>query len=75
VPDVLVRLRAAGVKAYIYSSGSRQAQRDLFAHTTAGDMRPYLCGFFDTQIGAKVGNTVCKSPALKLFCCLADRLS
>lgn len=55
VPDSLVRWRAAGVKTYIYSSGSRSAQRDLFAHTQAGDLRPYLSGFFDTTSGPKVG--------------------
>lgn len=54
VPDALCEWARAGIKTYIYSSGSRQAQRDLFGHTTAGDMRPYLCGFFDTTSGAKV---------------------
>lgn len=54
VPDMLVQWRTAGIKAYIYSSGSRQAQKDLFGHTTAGDLRPYLCGFFDTRSGPKV---------------------
>jgi methylthioribulose 1-phosphate dehydratase / enolase-phosphatase E1 len=33
VPDVLQQLRDLGIKSYIYSSGSRQAQRDLFGHT------------------------------------------
>ncbi|KAK9825411.1 hypothetical protein WJX81_002858 [Elliptochloris bilobata] len=54
VPDALVRWRAAGHKTYIYSSGSRQAQADLFGNTTAGDLRPYLYGFFDTTSGLKV---------------------
>ena len=54
MPDCLVRWRNAGIKTYIYSSGSRGAQRDLFGHTTAGDLRPYLCGYFDTKVGAKV---------------------
>ena len=54
VPDSLVRWRNSGIKTYIYSSGSREAQKNLFGHTTAGDLRPYLCGFFDTRIGAKV---------------------
>lgn len=53
VADALAALRAAGIKTYVYSSGSRRAQRDLFAHSTAGDLRPYLCGFFDTATGAK----------------------
>ena len=54
VPDALVGWRSLGIKTYIYSSGSRGAQRDLFSHTTAGDLRPYLCGFFDTTVGPKV---------------------
>jgi hypothetical protein len=33
VPDSLQQLCNLGVKVYIYSSGSRQAQRDLFGHT------------------------------------------
>lgn len=45
---------SSNVKIYIYSSGSRKAQRDLFAHTSDGDMRPHLSGFFDTTSGAKV---------------------
>jgi methylthioribulose 1-phosphate dehydratase / enolase-phosphatase E1 len=34
VPDALQQWRDAGLKTYIYSSGSRLAQRDLFGHTT-----------------------------------------
>uniref|UniRef100_A0A0D9UVQ5 Enolase-phosphatase E1 n=1 Tax=Leersia perrieri TaxID=77586 RepID=A0A0D9UVQ5_9ORYZ len=41
-------------KPYIYSSGSREAQRLIFAHTaTHGDLRHHLCGFFDTTVGPK----------------------
>jgi methylthioribulose 1-phosphate dehydratase/enolase-phosphatase E1 len=54
VPDALATWARSGIKVYIYSSGSRQAQRDLFSHTTVGDLRPYLCGFFDTTSGSKV---------------------
>jgi methylthioribulose 1-phosphate dehydratase/enolase-phosphatase E1 len=53
VPDALAAWRNAGVKAYIYSSGSREAQRLFFGATQVGDMRPYLCGFFDTTSGPK----------------------
>lgn len=53
VPDALQDWRNSGIKAYIYSSGSREAQRQFFAHTQVGDMRPYLCGFFDTTSGPK----------------------
>lgn len=52
--DALVEWRNKGIKTYIYSSGSREAQKNLFGHTLAGDLRPYLSGFFDTTSGAKV---------------------
>lgn len=54
VPDALAQWRGAGIKTYIYSSGSRGAQKDLLGCTTVGDLRPYLQGFFDTTSGPKV---------------------
>lgn len=33
VPDALTDLRHQGIKTYIYSSGSREAQRQFFGHT------------------------------------------
>lgn len=48
-----------GLKIYIYSSGSRQAQRNLFGHTKNGDLREYLSGFFDTSSGSKVHGCSC----------------
>lgn len=53
VPPALKRWADGGLKTYIFSSGSRRAQRDLFGHTRAGDLRPHLSGFFDTTSGAK----------------------
>uniref|UniRef100_A0A453K1B2 Uncharacterized protein n=1 Tax=Aegilops tauschii subsp. strangulata TaxID=200361 RepID=A0A453K1B2_AEGTS len=41
------------LQVYIYSSGSREAQRLLFGHTSYGDLRQFLCGFFDTTTGNK----------------------
>ena len=38
-----------GYNLYIYSSGSRQAQRLLFQYSTAGDLMPYLTSLFDTK--------------------------
>lgn len=55
-PDValaLARWRNAGIGAAIFSSGSVLAQRLLFAHTNAGDLRPFLGAFFDTTTGGK----------------------
>ena len=42
-----------GLKLYVYSSGSVQAQQLLFAHTDYGDLTPLFSGYFDTRIGAK----------------------
>ena len=55
-PDVLPALRdwhARGIRLYIYSSGSVQAQRLIYANTVAGDLTPLLSGYFDTQVGHK----------------------
>ena len=53
VPEALSKWHAAGIKVYIYSSGSREAQRLIFGNTKYGDLRKYLCGFFDTTTGNK----------------------
>jgi len=38
---------------YVYSSGSVPAQKLLFGHTNAGDLRGLFSGWFDTAIGGK----------------------
>jgi methylthioribulose 1-phosphate dehydratase/enolase-phosphatase E1 len=68
-PDTPTALRAwvaAGKRVYIYSSGSREAQRLLFKHSEAGDLRPLLCGYFDTRTGPKVEAASYKEIALSL---------
>lgn len=45
--------KAAGLALYVFSSGSVQAQKLLFAHTAYGDLTPLFNGYFDTRIGAK----------------------
>jgi enolase-phosphatase E1 len=55
-PDVAPALRAwraRGIRLYIYSSGSVLAQQLIYAHTVAGDLTPFLSGYFDTRIGHK----------------------
>lgn len=50
-PDVLPALRrwqAAGLREYVYSSGSVTAQRSWFSHTPEGDVRNLFDGYFDT---------------------------
>lgn len=53
VPEALKKWHALGIKVYIYSSGSRLAQRLIFGKTNYGDLRKYLSGFFDTTVGNK----------------------
>ncbi|KAF8391331.1 hypothetical protein HHK36_023635 [Tetracentron sinense] len=53
VPEALERWHASGIKEYVYSSGSREAQRLIFGNSNHGDLRKYLCGFFDTTVGNK----------------------
>ena len=57
VPRAITRWRKAGLDVAIYSSGSEQAQRDLFASTEYGDLTPLLSGYFDTAVGAKVDSS------------------
>ncbi|MCE9523397.1 MAG: acireductone synthase [Alphaproteobacteria bacterium] len=55
-PDAIEAMRAwgtRGVKLFIYSSGSIEAQKLYFAHSVAGDLRPLIGGYFDTTTGPK----------------------
>ncbi|WP_241827059.1 acireductone synthase [Streptomyces graminilatus] len=50
--DVLPVLRAwhtAGLRLYVYSSGSVAAQRAWFASTPEGDLLPLVSGLYDTE--------------------------
>lgn len=54
--DAVRKLRewhAEGLKLFVFSSGSVQAQRLLFGHTLYGDLTPLFTDYFDTRIGAK----------------------
>jgi enolase-phosphatase E1 len=53
VLPVLTRWRTRGARLGIYSSGSEQAQRFLFAHTNVGDVTSLFEHFFDATIGDK----------------------
>ncbi len=53
VPPALRRWVKAGLRLYVYSSGSVAAQKLLFGHTPAGDLTPLFQGFFDTNSGGK----------------------
>lgn len=43
----------SGHKLYIYSSGSVDAQKLLFAHTEHGDLSAHITNYFDTAVGSK----------------------
>lgn len=44
---------ASGLRLYVYSSGSRPAQKLLFGNTEAGDLTSVFSGYFDTETGPK----------------------
>jgi enolase-phosphatase E1 len=50
----LRKWHAGGLKLYVYSSGSVEAQRLLFSHTSHGDLTPLFLGYFDTTTGSKL---------------------
>ena len=55
-PDAAAGLRRwqdAGLRLYVYSSGSVEAQRVLFAHSDQGDLTALFDGYFDTTTGPK----------------------
>jgi enolase-phosphatase E1 len=55
-PDVapcLQRWRERGLRLFIYSSGSTEAQRLIFGHSSDGDLTGLLDGYFDTRVGPK----------------------
>jgi 2,3-diketo-5-methylthio-1-phosphopentane phosphatase len=76
VPVCLRRWHEAGRAVAIYSSGSKLAQQLLFRYSTAGDLTPYLSGYYDTTVGPKresssyirIAQDWGKQPASILFC-------
>jgi len=57
-PDVapaLRRWRTAGVRLFVYSSGSVAAQKLLFRQSDHGNLEGLFSGFFDTGVGATSG--------------------
>ncbi len=66
VPEVLEQWKQQGIGLGIYSSGSVQAQRQLFGHSVFGDLTPYFSHYFDTTIGGKKEPDSYRSIAQKL---------
>ena len=74
VRPALERWHAAGKRIAIFSSGSVQAQRNLFANTTAGDLSAFFSGYFDTTTGPKRDVNSYRRIAAELRCPAADVL-
>lgn len=53
VPRAFARWKRQGRRIAIFSSGSVLAQKLLFAHSTAGDLAPFIEAYFDTTTGPK----------------------
>jgi enolase-phosphatase E1 len=51
--QTLLKWYKNGLKIFIYSSGSINAQKLLFGHSSYGDLNYLFSGNFDTQIGSK----------------------
>lgn len=54
--DAVVNLKqwhSQGIKLYVFSSGSVQAQKLIYGYSDAGDLTPLFSGYFDTRIGSK----------------------
>jgi enolase-phosphatase E1 len=74
-PVALRRWRGQGIPVHIYSSGSVAAQKLLFGNSVAGDLTPFLSGYFDTTSGpkreaksyARIAETLGLPPAAMLF--------
>ena len=53
VPEALGRWRKAGLNLSVYSSGSINAQKLLYQHSTYGDLSNLFYSWFDTKTGDK----------------------
>jgi enolase-phosphatase E1 len=68
VPPALDRWRAAGKRIALFSSGSVQAQQDLFRTSTFGDLTRAISAFFDTGIGPKTSSESYRHIAAAMHC-------
>lgn len=68
-PDVPVKFKEwveQGFKLYIYSSGSVEAQKLLFANSEYGNLLEFISGHFDTNVGHKQEATSYKNIAKEI---------
>ncbi len=65
VPEAFRRWSANG-RVVIYSSGSVEAQKLFFRHSTAGDLTPLISDFFDTRTGPKMESASYRTIAARI---------
>ncbi|KAM9455411.1 enolase-phosphatase E1 [Clarias gariepinus] len=68
VVPTIRRWKQDGLKVYIYSSGSIEAQKLLFGYSVQGDLLDLFDGHFDTNIGAKVESKSYEKIAERIGC-------
>ncbi|XP_015270811.1 PREDICTED: enolase-phosphatase E1 isoform X2 [Gekko japonicus] len=68
VVPAIRKWRERGMKIYVYSSGSVEAQKLLFEHSTEGDILELFNGHFDTKIGSKVDSESYQRIATSIGC-------
>ncbi|XP_069482250.1 enolase-phosphatase E1 isoform X2 [Ambystoma mexicanum] len=68
VAPAIRKWREAGLKVYIYSSGSVEAQKLLFSYSIEGDLSKLFDGNFDTTSGHKVESESYKRIAKSIGC-------
>ncbi|XP_043825503.1 enolase-phosphatase E1 isoform X4 [Dromiciops gliroides] len=68
VVPAIRKWRQAGMKVYIYSSGSVEAQKLLFGYSTEGDILELFDGHFDTKIGHKIESESYRRIATSIGC-------
>lgn len=75
VPQAFETWKEKGLEIGIFSSGSVAAQKLIFGYSEAGDLRPFLSDYFDTNTGGKrdvetylkISNSIGVSPENILF--------
>ncbi|CAN9504572.1 unnamed protein product [Ophioblennius macclurei] len=70
-PDVVPSIRtwrSDGLKIYVYSSGSVEAQKLLFGYSVEGNVLELFDGHFDTTVGAKVESKSYEGIAERIGC-------
>ncbi|XP_053319062.1 enolase-phosphatase E1 isoform X2 [Spea bombifrons] len=68
VVPAIQKWREAGLKVYIYSSGSIEAQKLLFQYSIEGDLLKLFDGNFDTTIGHKIESESYQNIARSIKC-------